>query len=430
MQILEHALHLRYHEMSAELVAFIKEVCHKWMASISDGSTNDPPYIKNKVAQVYVYIFVNQYPHTCPTFFADLIGEVTAKGPPMVDIFFRILDAIDEVVVSRERNRSEVNLQVELARNTAIKDAMRVDSLPDIANIWYQCLLSYSDTNPQICDVCIQLITKYVSWVDINLIVNDHILGELYKLIPGNVALRTVACECLRGIILKGMPAASRCQLIETLKLGDSITAWIEGIQEDDENEFAIALGRLYNNTGTLLIEAIDSLKKEDQDISSAWNLLLGLLPRLTDFLGNEWDDISESVMPLVQEYIKFVKKNGVHDEATQQSVAHLAQVIIQKMRYDEEHDFLDEGDDEEAFHTFRKNLGVFCFAPVFEIQPDLVFQLVAQFVQTNLNPDALAAGQVSHLDAELALHVFHELAGMVKCAIFGTQYSCLSINS
>jgi len=411
LRILEHALHNRYSEVTPELVTFIKEMCHAWMGKVCDGGATDQPYIKNKVSQVYVYIFVNQYPHACPTFFTDLIGEVNSKGPAMMDIFFRILDAIDELVVSRE---VQTRSQAELERNTAIKDAMRVDSLPAVADTWYRCLVAYSTSSPDLASMCLHLVTKYVSWVDITLVVNEQILGELYKLIPGNADLRTAACDCLFGVVTKGMPHLNRCQLIASLNLSDSIATWVQGITDDDENQFAIALGRLYNMTGILLIEAIEGLASEGQDASSALTLFQQMLPRLTDFLGNEYDDISESVMPLVHKYIKLLEKTGIAEASVQQSVGHLAQVIIQKMRFDEEHDFVDEGDDEEDFYEYRKTLGRL-LTDVYAILPDAVMQLAGQCVQANLNAAALSAGQLSPLDVELALHVIYELAAMVR---------------
>ena len=36
------------------------QMCHAWMGKVCDGGATDQPYIKNKVSQVYVYIFVNQ----------------------------------------------------------------------------------------------------------------------------------------------------------------------------------------------------------------------------------------------------------------------------------------------------------------------------------------------------------------------------------
>lgn len=386
-----------------------------------DGSVVDPPFIKNKVAQVYVYIFVNQYPHACPTFFSDLLAEVNTKGPLMVDIFFRILDAIDEIVVSRD---FQTRSKEELVRNTRIKDAMRVDSLHLIAETWHRCLLTYSEASPELSCACIQLITKYISWIDIMLVVNDRILGELYKMMPGNVLLRTAACDCLRGIICKGMPHEDRCQLVVSMNLCNSIGSWAAGIQEDHENEFAIALAQLFNMTGILLIEAIEDFMAEGKDSSSTMALLQQLLQLLPGFLGNEYDDISEKVMELVQRYIKLLKNSGTAQHH-QTVVSNLVQIIFQKMRFDEEHDFENEGDFEDDFYKYRIDLGLL-LRSMFDLVPASVMQFASQCIETNLNPTMLTTRQIKPLDAELGLHVLYELAALLPLNATKSEISLL----
>lgn len=58
-------------------------------------------FIKNKVAQLFSLVFVQDYLNHWPTFFQDLL-QYLSHGPPVIDVFLRILLAIDIEVVDRD----------------------------------------------------------------------------------------------------------------------------------------------------------------------------------------------------------------------------------------------------------------------------------------------------------------------------------------
>lgn len=60
--------------------------------------------VKNKFAQVLVLLFHLEYPEGWPTFFSELL-ELLSVGPVMVDMFLRIIETIDRLVVSSETIR-------------------------------------------------------------------------------------------------------------------------------------------------------------------------------------------------------------------------------------------------------------------------------------------------------------------------------------
>lgn len=43
-----------------------------------------------------------EYPDQWPTFFRDLLGLLNGASPPVVDLFLRIIKAVDEEVISHE----------------------------------------------------------------------------------------------------------------------------------------------------------------------------------------------------------------------------------------------------------------------------------------------------------------------------------------
>ena len=52
--------------------------------------------------------------------------------------------------------------------------------------------------------MCLEVITAYVSWIDINLIANQRFVDALLRYMSIK-NLREAACDCIHGIIIKGM---------------------------------------------------------------------------------------------------------------------------------------------------------------------------------------------------------------------------------
>ena len=63
----------------------------------------DPPvpaFIKNKLAQVTALLVRHEYPSRWPTFFHDLVALLASGGPAAPDVFCRVLDAVDDEIIS------------------------------------------------------------------------------------------------------------------------------------------------------------------------------------------------------------------------------------------------------------------------------------------------------------------------------------------
>lgn len=71
--------------------------------------------IKNKFAQVIVLTFKSEYPDHWPTFFQELFS-LLQLGPVLIDMFLRIMDSIDRLIVNSEVIRSNG----EMAQHTLI----------------------------------------------------------------------------------------------------------------------------------------------------------------------------------------------------------------------------------------------------------------------------------------------------------------------
>jgi len=113
----------------------IKQLFVTWLSGLSPAQP-EPAYILNKMAQLLSLVFVNEFLTEWPSFFTDLISLVPTGGVVVLDVIFRVLTAIHELVVDREMQL--LHSADELARNGHIKDAMRAHAVAAIADAWYE----------------------------------------------------------------------------------------------------------------------------------------------------------------------------------------------------------------------------------------------------------------------------------------------------
>ncbi len=96
----------------------------------------DKAFIRNKAAQIFALVFVCDYPKRWPNFFTDLL-QTLSLGPRAIDLYLRVLLAIDSEVVDREILHSKE----EADRNTLIKDHMRETCVEALVDSWYHILV-------------------------------------------------------------------------------------------------------------------------------------------------------------------------------------------------------------------------------------------------------------------------------------------------
>ena len=110
----------------------------------------------------------------------------------MVDMFYRILKAVDSEVVDREIPHTAI----EAERNTMIKDAMRETAVVDLVENWYQTILRFESQRPDIVCMCHEVIGAYISWIDISLIANDRFCSAVPST---NAGCGKVLSTCVHG---------------------------------------------------------------------------------------------------------------------------------------------------------------------------------------------------------------------------------------
>ena len=125
-------------------------------------------YVKNRVAVVLGLLIQADFPALWPTAFDDLLSAV--DGPDFAGIYLRVLVVVDEEVVQSTVNNEAENRVI----NQRIKDAMRSTGVVvRVADFWLKTLQTYRATVPDLCVLCLDTMQRFISWIDIGLVVND-----------------------------------------------------------------------------------------------------------------------------------------------------------------------------------------------------------------------------------------------------------------
>lgn len=364
-------------------------------------------FIRNKVAQIVSLAFVVDYPGRWPMFFQDLLRTLNS-GQQAVDMYLRILQAVDQEVVDREIIHSAEESQ----RNTAIKDAMRETCVAQLADSWLQILTAYESSRPELACLCLDVVGKYVSWIDINLVANDQYVPVLLRFLEQPL-LRESACDCIYEVLSKGMDPVVKTQLVESF-FSVLVSAGILNPPEDEEGDFLAKLSKLICGVGIALIISWQKLSKSGDaaNLAKTQAALEGKMSYMLRFLGDEDDDVSGAVGDFAQEYISMLKTVGTLSATQQEHVQGMLYTVVKKMKYDESYNFESEGEDEAMFMDYRKQMRVI-FNNLAQLDSDLILVTVHNIVTQTL-PQWESA---NFRDVEMAVTLLYSVAEAVPAS-------------
>jgi len=386
---------------SAETTEVMKRALMAWLAVLDAAPADEKAFIKNKAAQVFSLVCVADFPARWPTFFAD-ITRLNVMSPRMVDMFYRILKAVDSEVVDREIPHTPV----EAERNTLIKDTMRETAVTDLVENWYQSICRFETSHPDIVAMCHEVIGAYISWIDIALIANDRFVAVFLRHL--RVAqLRETAAECLTNIVSKGMEPVAKIKLVESyMEVLEAASLACPPVDEDAD--YVIKMSTLVNCMG---IQLLDCWKKfvRGADGRHASECLVAFekkVPYMLRFFSDEDDDVSLAICPFTYEYISTVKQLNPMSDQQKSNVVQILHACISKMKYDADYDFEGEGEEEAEFLAYRKQLKVI-FDFVAKLDPDLIMRTVHGLVVNALNQwRSMTFGEV-----EVAIRLLYNMA-------------------
>jgi exportin-T len=241
----------RYESLDDPHKAFLHDLLRAWL---DDRDAPTPVTILNKMAHLFALVFVNEFPAKWQTFFPDICSMVNVS-PAAADRFLRIILAIDEEVVDRDVERPAAIA----ARNTALKDNMRVIAMSTLCKAWETILSTYEGSHHTLVGTCLHAISLYISWIDVSLVANEQFLNPVFRYLNSSVdSLRMGACEFISGLVNKGMPPPNKIQMLLSMQIAERVSVVKANITNDDDNEFLASLARLTNSFGLTVLAAVN----------------------------------------------------------------------------------------------------------------------------------------------------------------------------
>eukprot|EP00042_Codosiga_hollandica_P055911 m.793236 g.793236 ORF g.793236 m.793236 type:complete len:439 (+) comp59227_c0_seq2:243-1559(+) len=304
LQVMESAWKTSYLQLDADTRNSVRLSLLKWLRECT--AKQEPAFLRNKVAQIFVLVFEHEYPAQWPSFFQDII-ELFELGEVVVDMFIRILDTIDESFVDREYILSEQQLVL----SGQLKDAMRDNSLTVIAQTWLHILTSYESVNDVLVSSCLETIAKYISWIDIRFALDPQLLDTLFRFMA-SVPLREHACECFVAMVDKGMDPLAKLELVRSLNLLTLIEAISQNVVEDPNYEFQFRLAQLVNAIGVQLLSALPKLQAAGDDPGLLVATLDATHEHMFQFMLRDDRDVCSAVLPYATQFVHFLKQTSV----------------------------------------------------------------------------------------------------------------------
>ncbi|CEP16433.1 hypothetical protein [Parasitella parasitica] len=410
LQVLENTLRNKFEALDNTAIEYIQQTMMEYLRRefVDNTSGSEESFIRNKAAQALTILFTHVYPTTWPSFFKDMIAVTktpagTHSHEKAADFFLRLCISIDEEIGRMDIPRT----REEVIRNTNIKDTMRLGDIQLLASSWFDLLQEFRSANPSIAQLALKNIGSFVAWMDISLVVNDQVMSVLYELLS-DANLRIPACECLADVISKGMLPMDKLNMFEMLNITDILSRL-----DLSEPEFVEYVARLINALGTELCKIYAETSLPNEKKQTTWNMIEQVTPYLLKFLANEYDDTSSAVFPFVNDMLYIYKRQKKSmqsfSQGQHQFLASLLNVVVAKLRYDEDTEWSDDQDEpeEEAlFFEMRKNLRIFA-EHIAMINEDLYVGYIHSFVMDTINKYK-AGTELNWRDVELCLYVLY----------------------
>ncbi|KAK6284314.1 hypothetical protein POUND7_003266 [Theobroma cacao] len=405
LQTLRDVISVKYGSMSLEEKNFIRKSVFS-MACLEriDGKLcavlESPTFIKNKLAQVLVILVYFEYPLIWSSVFVDFLPHLS-KGAVLIDMFSRLLNALDDELISLDYPRTPE----EVAVAGRVKDAMRQQCVAQIVRAWYDIVSMYRSSDPEVCTTVLDCMRRYISWIDIGLIVNDAFIPLLFELIllDGlSEQLRGAAAGCVLAVVSKRMDAQSKLTLLKSLQISRVFGL----ISDDNDSELVLKVAALITGYAVEVLECSKRLNSEDAKVVSM-ELLDEVLPTVFYVMQNCEMDAAFSIVQFLSGYVATMKTLSPLQEKQMLHISQILEVIRTQIRYDPMYrnnlDILDKigMEEEDRMVEFRKDLFVL-LRNVGRVAPE-----VTQIFITNSFASAIASSSdrnVEEVEAALSL--------------------------
>ncbi|KAL0009814.1 hypothetical protein SO802_004922 [Lithocarpus litseifolius] len=415
LQTLHEVIRVRYSSMSLDEKFFIRKsvfsfacleaIDEKNVARVLEG----PAFIKNKLAQVLVTLIYFEYQLIWPSVFVDFMPHLS-KGAVVIDMFCRVLNALDEEVISLDYPRTSGELEAA----GRIKDAMRHQCISQIVRAWYDIVSLYRNSDQELCTSVLESMKRYISWIDIGLIVNDAFLPLLFDIVLAVGLLeqfRGAAAGCLLAVVSKRMESQAKLSLLQSLQISRVFGL----VAEDGDSELVSSIATLLTGYAQEVLECFKRLNSEEAK-SVSMELLNEALPSVFYVMRNCEVDASFSIVQFLSSYVGTMRSLSPLREKQLVHVGHILEVIRAQICYDPTYrnnlDILDKigREEQDRMVEFRKDLFVL-LRNVGRVAPD-----VTQVFIRNVLVSSVASSPDRNVEeVEAALALFYALGESVS---------------
>jgi len=368
-----------------------------------------PVFIVNKIAQIYAALLRNEYPETWPDAVTVILGALNS-GLAMIDVFLRILEAMDTDIISAEFHRSPADAAVSMR----VKDALREQCIADVVSACFTILESYHASQPALGQMCLSVLARYIPWMDIGLVMNDKFVPAFYALL-GRDDMVVQAAGCLTEMVLKKMEPAPKVLLLSNLVNKGIVEETLRAQQQRGQvgSEGMAAMAALVAAVCKELLVAGEKLAGSGGAEEASASALLGeMMPLLLSCASSDQDGVSIATMDFLTSYVNMLKRAT---RVAPEQVAQLAPIlgVLQlKLTYPAEFDFENPGEAEEEFLEFRRDLSVL-LKNIARISPDAAIAYVQRAIGTVLA--RLWEPQTPFGEVECVLTMLYELGEVIR---------------
>lgn len=402
------------------------------------GSTNlDTPGIQNKLTQTVTYLFTSLYASEWGSFFDDfrsLAGDSSNIGSSNLAatvMYLRIIGSIHDEIADVMIPRTPE----EQRRSTELKDLIRARDVNKIAMTWQEILSRWRQIDLGITEMCLRGVAKWVSWIDINVILDSTVQNALLELAgqQGNFSseskeakARDAAIDTFTETVGKKMAPNDKIELIRYLNLGTIVGQLVASPAlsqmrntPDYDTDLAETVAKLVNNTIFDVVKVLEAENVDDNTNAKANEVLQTFIPYLLRFFSDEYDEICSTIIPSLTDFLTMLRRNVKAKGASPSQYTGMLQpildAIITKMKFDETATWGNEGEatDEAEFQELRKRLHVLQ-QTVATVDEELYISTLTRVVATTLARLDSADDKPNWRDLDLALHemyLFGELA-------------------
>ncbi|KAI9839121.1 MAG: pre-tRNA nuclear export protein [Sarea resinae] len=428
------------HQLDAPSLGFVKENLMEYVRRVY-GETGaeasvDTVAIQNKLTQTVTYLFNALYASGWENFFDDFLALGRNKDGSTKDnllgsaLYIRILisihDEIADVLVPRSPEEQK--------KSNQLKDLVRQRDMQKIVASWQEVLARWIERNDAIVELCLKSVGRWVSWIDISLVVNESLLNLLFQLVGRTQAtgsaggvdkVRDAAIDTFTEIVGKKMNPTDKIDMMIFLKLGDIVGQLIASSPLNElratsnyDTDMAEAVAKLVNNAAFDIVKTLD-IETNEQTRRKADGLLQIFLPFVLRFFSDEYDEICSTVIPSLTDLLTFfrkdVKANGALASHYDAMLSPILTAIVGKMKYDETSSWGNEDaeTDEAEFQELRKRLHILQQA-VAAVDEPLYIDALSTVVANTFARYSQEQRQLNWRELDLALHemyLFGELA-------------------